>query len=1689
MNYTFKNIGFLSGMRRYRLPRFHTRNIFISFSFIILSFFTVRVSAQSITITSVTPNPVCAGTNVTINVNSSIGGTKTYTANLSQSNGTFVPSALATNTASFNGSGSIVIAVPSTATPSSSYIVTVTQGATTGTSSAFTISAAAPTALTYSSTPVTYCASVAITANSPSNSGGAPTLYTVSPALPAGLSISSTTGIITGTPTTATAAADYTVTATNSCGNTTKLVNITVTATPVISGNLGVCAGFTTQLSGSGQPAVSNPWISSNPAVASVSSSGLVTAVASSGTTTITYTDINGCQKTATITVNPIPTVTGNLNVCNGASTLLTGSGTPASSNPWVSSNTGVAIVSTGGVVTSVAPGTADITYTDNNGCQKTVTVMIKALPAISGNLSICKPEQLTGSGTAALVNPWVSSNTSVATINSSGIANGVTAGNTTITYTDNNGCQASVSLTVDPLPSITGNLTVCPGATSNLRGSGTGAATNSWTSSNTAIATISITSVTPAAATVTAGAGPGTTNITYTDDNGCQKIVTFTVYQPTVNTSAATVCVGGTTTLNAPGAGAGTWASSDITKATVSGNTATGVAPGGVTFTFTETATNCSNTTSSVTVNAKPTVNTSAAAVCVGGTITLNAPGAGAGTWISNDISKATVSGNTATGVAPGGVTFTFTETATNCSNTTSSVTVNGLSTISLTSAAGTNNQNACVTTPANTLFQTITYGIGGTATGATSSILPAGSGLTGSYNPGTKVYTISGTPAVGTYTYTVTANGPCPVSATGTIKINPVINPTSVVWTQTATCSASQGVVFNLTTTPTGGAGAPYTYQWYSSKDCGSNGSTPVPGATSPSYTPTDNDCYWLQVYSGGCEAYDKQVGGTQRDKPKVDANISISSSNGNSLCIAGTTTLTASSSATYTYSWNPATYLNTTSGPTVVFSGAPAGSYNYTVTGVDAGGCTKTATVTVVVNPLPTATISGTTAVCLNATAPNITFTGAGGTAPYTFTYNINNGSNLTVTTTSGNSINVPVSTAIAGSFVYTLISVKDSKPCSQTAPANTTATVTVNTPPVATITGATSFCAGGNTVLSATSSTAGSGSITGYQWNLGGTPIPGATASTYTATAAGSYTVTVTNSNNCPTTSAATVVTVNALPTITTQPASQADCKGNNVDFSAAYSPSGTVSYQWQSSTDNGTTWNSIAGASGSTGTSPITYSAANIGVGGVNVNGTQYRVIITDAAGCNVTSNAATLTVNEITGITPGNTSTVICEGGNFSFNVTTSGNVPASYQWKKDGVSLTNGTVSGVITSGATSATLTITNASPSETGAYQVTIVFPITVPNNNGAGATTCTETSTLIRNVTVNPAPVVTVTNNSPICSGSNATFTLNGTASAVVTYNINGASNQTVTLTGGTAPVTVTGATANQTLNLISINNPSTTCSQNLSASSAVTVTANNTVGAASSSPTACINTAITTITHATTEATGIGTPTGLPAGVTAVWAGNTITISGTPTTAAGSPFTYSIPLTGGCGNVSATGTITVTPDNTVGAASSSPTACINTAITTITHATTGATGIGTPTGLPAGVTAVWAGNTITISGTPTTAAGSPFAYSIPLTGGCGNVSATGTITVNALPIITGTLNVCVGSTTQLTGSGTPAAPNAWVSATPGVATVNNSGLVTGIAQGTTIITYTDSNGCSQTATITVNPKPAPVIYHN
>jgi len=196
----------------------------------------------------------------------------------------------------------------------------------------------------------------------------------------------------------------------------------------------------------------------------------------------------------------------------------------------------------------------------------------------------------------------------------------------------------------------------------------------------------------------------------------------------------------------------------------------------------------------------------------------------------------------------------------------------------------------------------------------------------------------------------------------------------------------------------------------------------------------------------------------------------------------------------------------------------------------------------------------------------------------------------------------------------------------------------------------------------------------------------------------------------------------------------------------------------------------------------------------------------------------------------------------------------------------------------------------------------------------------------------------------------------------------------------------------------------------------------------------------------------------------------------------------------------CGNGTArTMGITVSPTNTSSPASSTPTLCINSLLSpNITHSTTGATGIGAATGLPAGVSAVWSSNTITISGTPTVSG--TFNYSILLTGGCGTVSATGTITVNPLPsptlAPTGTEACATDNVVYTTDSGqtnyTWTMPgsvlNTDYTVIAGGGTNDNSITLKWITAGSKSVSvnYTNTNGCTAvtaaTSTITVHPIP-------
>jgi hypothetical protein len=253
------------------------------------------------------------------------------------------------------------------------------------------------------------------------------------------------------------------------------------------------------------------------------------------------------------------------------------------------------------------------------------------------------------------------------------------------------------------------------------------------------------------------------------------------------------------------------------------------------------------------------------------------------------------------------------------------------------------------------------------------------------------------------------------------------------------------------------------------------------------------------------------------------------------------------------TFTYTGVGTLTLNASTG-VVDPSTSTAGTYSLTYTLNAVAPCAQvTATASVQILSMPTATIGSNQSVCQNSTAPNITFTGADGAAPYTFTYTINSGSNQTITTTSGNMVVVPQPTSESGAYLYTLVRISDATGSTQLQSGN--ATITVTALPVATFNYAASpYCSNGinptptmldGGIMGTFSSTSGLQFVSA---STGEINITGSTAGTYTVTNR------IAAAGGCPIVEPTTSVTITTLPVASFHYESAAYCKsaGTNPD---------------------------------------------------------------------------------------------------------------------------------------------------------------------------------------------------------------------------------------------------------------------------------------------------------------------------------------------------------------------------------------------------------------------------------------------------------------------------------------------------------------------------------------------------------
>lgn len=260
--------------------------------------------------------------------------------------------------------------------------------------------------------------------------------------------------------------------------------------------------------------------------------------------------------------------------------------------------------------------------------------------------------------------------------------------------------------------------------------------------------------------------------------------------------------------------------------------------------------------------------------------------------------------------------------------------------------------------------------------------------------------------------------------------------------------------------------------------------------------------------------------------------------------------------------------------------------------------------------------------------------------------------------------------------------------------------------------------------------------------------------------------GTYTVTVTGTAGAVVRTRDLVFEVNTAggPVITTQPASQSICLGSPVSFNVA--ATGATAYQWQVSTNGGTSFSAIGGATASTYSVPVTTAGMNNYI---------YNVVITNQCGT-ATSNNAVLTIINTPTITTQPANTAVCEGATASFTVTATGN--PTYQWQVS----TNGGVSFSNIPLQTMNTLNLPSVTSTMNG-YQYRVIV------TNDCGTLTSSNATLTISagvNITAQPA-------DASACTGETATFSVTASGPSL-TY------QWQVSTDGGATYNNITGATS-------------------------------------------------------------------------------------------------------------------------------------------------------------------------------------------------------------------------------------------------------------------------------------------------
>ncbi|MEK7403243.1 MAG: Ig-like domain-containing protein [Gemmatimonadota bacterium] len=467
-------------------------------------------------------------------------------------------------------------------------------------------------------------------------------------------------------------------------------VTVTASTTSLEAGDNTTLTAVASEAGGAPIPDAPITWSSSASGVISVSNSGVATGVGA-GTATITATSgsANGTvQLTGTLTLETVTVAPGTLTLEAGDTTRLTASGrnknniaVPNITVTWASSATGVATVSSSGLVTGAGAGSASITGSSGgksgtSTATGTLTVNAVSVAPPSVTVEAGDTTRLTASGTnkngiavPGATFTWTSSASGVATVNTSGLVTGAADGPSVVTATSNaksgtsnvTGTLTVNSVTVTPatVSLEAGDTTRLSVSAANKNGLTVPTTGVTWSSSATGVATVSATGLLTGVsggsttATATLGTKSGTSAVTGT----------LTLDAITVSPSAVSLEAGDTTRLTAsprnknaiavPGVTV-TWGSSATGVATV--NTSgllTGVSNGSATVTASGGGKNGASTVTGTLTANTVTVTPAAFSIEAGDTTQLTASAVNANnitvptaglTWSTSASSVATV-------------------------------------------------------------------------------------------------------------------------------------------------------------------------------------------------------------------------------------------------------------------------------------------------------------------------------------------------------------------------------------------------------------------------------------------------------------------------------------------------------------------------------------------------------------------------------------------------------------------------------------------------------------------------------------------------------------------------------------------------------------------------------------------------------------------------------------------------------------------------------------------------------------------------------------------------------------------------------------------------------------------------------------------------------------------------------------